>query len=114
MVYEMKLNKDPFERIEAGIKNMEFRLYDEKRRKLQLGDTIRFLKLPNQKEMIEVKIIGLLHYPSFLALFADISLEKIGYQDKSPEEMAKSMRKIYSKEEEQKYGVLGIRIKRGK
>lgn len=114
MVYEMKLNKDPFERIQAGIKKMEFRLYDEKRRKLQLGDTIKFSKLPEQKEIVEVEVIGLLHYPSFLELFQDISFEQIGYKDKSPEELTKAIRKIYTKEEEEKYGVLGIRVKRGK
>lgn len=30
MLYKMKLNESPFERIKNGIKTIEFRLYDKK------------------------------------------------------------------------------------
>ena len=35
MIHEMKLNESPFERIKNGTKTIEFRLYDEKRRKVK-------------------------------------------------------------------------------
>ena len=38
----MKLNKEPFEKIKSGEKTIELRLYDEKRRKIKAGDTICF------------------------------------------------------------------------
>lgn len=31
MVYKMKLNESPFEKIKNGIKTVEFRLYDKKK-----------------------------------------------------------------------------------
>ena len=40
----MKLQKSPFERIKKGTKTVEFRLYDEKRRKINIGDQIEFSK----------------------------------------------------------------------
>ena len=38
----MKLNDAPFETIKNGTKTIELRLYDEKRRKIKIGDTICF------------------------------------------------------------------------
>ena len=35
MLHKMKLNESPFERIKEGTKTIEFRLYDEKRRKIK-------------------------------------------------------------------------------
>ena len=40
MLYKMKLNKSPFERIKNGTKTIEFRLYDEKRKQIKVGDKI--------------------------------------------------------------------------
>lgn len=46
MIHRMKLNESPFERIKDGTKTIEFRLYDEKRRQIKIGDQIEFSKLP--------------------------------------------------------------------
>ena len=45
MAYEMKLNDEPFQKIRDGKKTIELRLFDEKRRKLELGDHIIFSKV---------------------------------------------------------------------
>lgn len=42
MRHTMKLKEDPFERMKNGTKTIEFRLYDEKRRKIKVGDEIEF------------------------------------------------------------------------
>lgn len=44
MQHTMKLQPSPFERIVSGQKTVELRLYDEKRRQIRSGDTIRFIK----------------------------------------------------------------------
>ena len=106
MIHQMKLNDDPFERIKNGTKTIEFRLYDEKRRKVKIGDKIEFSKLPDLQEKILVDVLDLYTEPSFEELF-----EKI-YKDR---ELAKqyenAMYEIYSPENEKKYGVVGIKIK---
>ena len=44
MLHKMKLNKSPFERIKNGTKTIEFRLFDEKRQQIKVGDKIEFSK----------------------------------------------------------------------
>ena len=47
MIHKMRLKESPFERIKNGTKTIEFRLYDEKRSKIKIGDQIEFSKLPD-------------------------------------------------------------------
>ena len=106
MIHQMKLNDDPFERIKNGTKTIEFRLYDEKRRKVKIGDKIEFSKLPDLQEKILVDVLDLYTVPSFEELF-----EKL-YEDKElAKQKANAMYEIYSPENEKKYGVVGIKIK---
>ena len=106
MIHQMKLNDDPFERIKNGTKTIEFRLYDEKRRKVKIGDKIEFSKLPDLQEKILVDVLDLYTEPSFEELF-----EKL-YEDKErAKQKANDMYEIYSPENEKKYGVVGIKIK---
>lgn len=44
--HNMKLNEEPFDMMKSGIKDIEYRLNDEKRRQIQIGDTITFYKRP--------------------------------------------------------------------
>lgn len=52
MQHTMKLNQNAFERMKQGIKRREYRVNDEKRQKIKVGDTIEFQKLPDLKEKI--------------------------------------------------------------
>ena len=106
MLYKMKLNESPFERIKNGEKTIEFRLFDEKRKKLKIGDKIEFAKLPDLQEKILVDVIDLYKEKTFTELFSKI------YTDKEEiERKTQNMYKIYSPEKEQQYGVIGIKIK---
>ena len=42
MIHNMHLHPEPLEKIRAGHKTIEFRLYDEKRQRIQIGDKIVF------------------------------------------------------------------------
>lgn len=91
MKHSMKVQPRYYEAIKEGTKQIELRLYDEKRKEIQLGDTIEILKEPDLKESVIVKVIGLLHYESFPILLRDLEA-------------------YYPKEKQAKYGVLGIRF----
>ncbi len=54
MVHEMLLAPKPFEMMKSGQKTIELRLYDEKRKHIQIGDRIRFYCTENQTQTIEV------------------------------------------------------------
>jgi ASC-1-like (ASCH) protein len=61
----MKLNTWAFEQISNGFKTYEIRLYDEKRRKIEIGDKIIFSKLPLLEDKIEVKVVSLIKADTF-------------------------------------------------
>lgn len=105
MIHKMKLNESPFERIKNGTKTIEFRLYDEKRKKVKIGDKIEFSKLPDLQEKILVEVLDIYIDKTFKNLFEKIFTDKNEIARKT-----KSMYQFYSKEQEKEYGVIGIKI----
>ncbi len=108
---QMKLQEKPFNLIKGGHKIIELRLYDEKRRDIKIGDIIEFSKLPDLVEKVKVEITGLLTYKTFSELIEVVPARDLGYTESDKEDVKADMYKIYTKEEEEKYGVLGIKIK---
>ena len=110
MKHEMKLNNEPFECIKNGTKTIELRLNDEKRKLLTVGDYIEFTnRVINEKLLVEV--IDLFKYNSFEELYKHFNKIEMGYSI-NEEANPKDMKNYYSKEEQEKYGVLGIKIKK--
>lgn len=113
MVFEMNLAPAPFEKIRSGSKDVELRLYDEKCRRLNIGDEIIFTNLSDKDEQITVRINALYRYGSFRDLFEEIPPQRCGCDaDLSAEAAAAGMRKYYSEQMEHQYGVLGIMMER--
>ena len=110
MEYEMKLQPEYYDYIFKGTKRIEIRLNDEKRRKIKLGDIIKFAKEPELKETFKVRVIGLLHYNSFNDLCRDFPIEMLANAKMTKKELIRVLEQFYSKEEQKKNGVLGIRI----
>ncbi len=44
MVHEMKLDREPFEKMKSGSKTVELRIFDDKRRCLEIDDGINIYK----------------------------------------------------------------------
>lgn len=105
MNHEMRLHPEPFEKIKNGTKTIEARLNDEKRKEFAVGDRIVFALRPDFVQKTEVEITELLHAPTFQELLA---MRPAGEFATTPEELYS----YYSKEDEQKYGVIGIRFKK--
>ena len=110
MKHEMKLNNEPFECIKNGTKTIEMRLNDEKRQLLKIKDLIEFTN-QKTKEKVLVEIENLYYYKSFDELYKNFDKVSLGYQ-KNEKADSKDMEKYYSKEEQLKYGVVGIKIKK--
>jgi len=108
MQHKMKLSTEPFEKISSGAKVIESRLYDEKRQQITLGDEIEFSENNNPKSKVGTRVIGLLRYQSFESLFADHEPSLFG--EESRKFLLNQIKQFYSTEDEQKYGVVGIRI----
>ena len=106
MLHQMKLLESPFKRIKDGTKTIEFRLNDEKRQKINIGDKIEFTLLPELKEKLIVEVLEIYNADTFYQLFLNL-----GNNDEEAKEHTEGMYTIYSKEEEEKYGAWGAKIK---
>lgn len=109
MLHEMKLNDGPFTTIKNGTKTIELRLYDEKRQKINIGDEIEFTNIVTHEKLL-VDVINLYRYDSFDELYKHFDKISMGY-NKNDVASPSDMEEYYSKEEQNKYGVLGIEIK---
>lgn len=110
MKYEMKLQDGPYKLIENGTKTIEMRLYDEKRQLLKEKDLIEFTNVKTQEKML-TEIEKLYRYSSFDELYKHFDKISIGYKK---DEIAnpKDMEQYYPRDEQEKYGVLAIKLKR--
>lgn len=112
MKHKMSLFAEPFERIKSGRKVIEVRLFDEKRQKVGIGDTITFEKLPERDESSTVKVVGLSRFGSFRDLFLAFDKSKFNHPENfTLEDQIAGMREVYSEEREKELGVLGIHIR---
>lgn len=109
MTHYLKLNPIPFSQIESGIKTIELRLYDEKRQKIAMGDTLIFTHRNDEKKTITVRVTALYRFPSFKELYASLPLTKCGYTETTVSNATfKDMQQYYDPKEEKLYGVVGI------
>lgn len=112
MTHQMRLNADAFEKIKAGLKTREYRLYDEKRQQIKLGDRIEFYKLPDMNESILTEVEGLLRYKSWYSCYEDFFEQDLsGNYDNIEEAVQDTYDNWWPKEQEDKYGCLIIKIK---
>lgn len=104
----MKLAKEPFEKILNGQKIIESRLFDEKRQLINVGDEIEFSQNDDQSKTIKTKVKALYRYESFENLFSDFPPSYFGGFSKDA--LLDEINQFYSKEEQDEYGVLGVKI----
>ena len=109
MTHFMKLKNEPFMSIKNGLKTIEMRLFDEKRKQIKVGDTIEFTNIVSL-EKLKVKVINLHKFKNFEELYSHFNKTQLGYkqtENASPNDM----NQYYTNEDIEKYGVLGIEIK---
>lgn len=109
MKHKMNLNNGPFNRIKDGTKTIELRVNDEKRQLLKEKDLIEFTNRMTL-EVIMVEVVKLYKYSNFDELYKQFDKISMGY-DKDDIVNPKDMEKYYSKEEQDKYGVIGIEVR---
>ena len=111
MEFSMKLNPAPYAMIADGRKTIELRLYDEKRQAISIGDIIRFRNIKDPQKELTTKVTDLYHFDSFKELYEVLPLTECGYTEDTVRVASPSdMDAYYSQEEQQKYGVLGIKV----
>mgnify|MGYP005757791153 FL=1 len=111
MIHQMGLYGEYFNSIKEGKKTVEVRLNDEKRRKIRIGDTLEFIKVPEQDETIKVQVTNLKIYDTFQAMYEDIPFQDFDCEGWTMKEMLEGTYEIYSPEQEKEWGTLAIKIK---
>ncbi len=106
------LDEDIFEVVKNETKTVEVRVNDEKRRKLQVGDKITFLKRPDDIEKIDAVIERLSYYDNFKSLVDNYTIEEIYLKGYTKEYFLDLLKRFYSDEEVEKYGVVAIKFKK--
>lgn len=113
VTHDMSLREAPFRAVADGTKVIEMRLLDEKRRKIRIGDRIRFT-LSGGTETVTVLVVGLHTFPSFEALYASlipvVGAVGLGYAEGEIPHSG-DMLDYYSEDSITRYGVVGIEIK---
>lgn len=107
----MNLTPAPMQEIRTGNKTIELRLNDEKRKQISVGDTIKFINTEDSNDTLRVKVVDLFLFSSFAELYDNLPLLNCGYNEDnintaSPEDMEM----YYSREKQNKFGVVGIEI----
>lgn len=110
MEHTIKLQPKYYNFMLKGTKRIELRLFDEKRKFINLGDTLKILKEPDLKESFDTKVVGLLRYNSFEEMFEDFDISILADSSITKEELLEDLEQFYTKEKQQQNGVLGIRI----
>ncbi|KGR82036.1 ASCH domain-containing protein [Lysinibacillus odysseyi] len=110
MIHQMGLYGEYFQSIKEGKKQVEVRLNDEKRRRIKAEDTIEFIKVPERDEILQVKVVELKAYDTFLAMYNEIPFDDFGCEGWTMKEMVDGTYEIYSPEQEKEWGALAIRI----
>ena len=111
MIHYLNLHEGPFSMIAKGIKTIELRLLDEKRKLISVGDILIFKNAKDANATLSCTVKKLHIFANFEELYQALPLDKCGYL---PEELstasAKDMEVYYSAEKQANYGVVGIEI----
>lgn len=107
----MQLDNEEFKKIVNGKKTIEVRLFDVKRYELCKRDLIEFTD-NETSEVVWVEVVDLIRCSKFSDLFSMRSLQEFGASiTDSLEDLVERVHDIYSREDEAKYGALGIVIR---
>ena len=107
----MNLTPAPMQEIRTGNKTIELRLNDEKRKQISVGDTIKFINTEDSNDTLRVKVVDLFLFSSFAELYDNLPLLNCGYnEDNTNTASPDDMEMYYSREKQNKYGVVGIEI----
>ncbi len=99
--------------IKCGLKTIELRLYDERRKPIKVNDTIEFTNTSDNSEKLLCRVINLYTFKNFEELYRRLPLLKCGYTPSTVADAKPSdMNKYYSDEQILKFGVVGIELEK--
>ena len=106
----MSVRHKYFELIKSGQKDIELRAYDEKRRKVKIGDKFQLFDAENPNQYIICEVLNMHVAPDFESLFKKLDIKRSGFKDIN--ELMDTITKFVAREELAHEQVVGMEIKR--
>lgn len=123
-VIPMHLSDDMFEAIKNGHKTIEIRLFDNKRKCIDYGDYLKFIKSSDNGQFLIRKVVDIELAFTFEEMFKLIINRKdkknntpisLGFsQDTKLEDFVNEMNKYYSKDQENEFNVIAFYLEKPK
>ena len=108
--FTMSVRHKYFELIKSGQKDIELRAYDEKRKKVKIGDKFQLVDAENPNEYIICEVLNMHIAPDFESLFSMIDIKRAGFSNL--DELMDVITKFIAREELAREQVVGMEIKR--
>ena len=108
----LHLKDEIFDLVKNGSKNIEIRLYDEKRRKLNVGDILIFYKNGDESKKVIAKVEELNIFDNIEELVNNYDLRNMYFEDSSKEELISIFNERYSKDKQEEYKVVAIKFEK--
>ena len=112
MEHEMKLKTPYYYYILNGTKRIEIRLNDEKRQRIKIGDTIKFIKLPDKDEFLYADVSNIEVFKDWYTCYAKYFDEDFRDRYETIQDVVDDTYNggYYSKENSLKYGCCCITL----
>lgn len=107
--FTMSVRHKYFELIKSGAKDIELRAYDEKRKKIKVGDKFLLFDAENPDEHILCEVLNMHIAPDFESLFKKIDIRRSGFVNL--DELINTVTKFVSREKLAREPVVGMGIK---
>ena len=95
-MHKLNVKEKYYNMLKSGVKTIELRLFDEKRRKIKIGDTIEFSSNSDANDRFTAQVINLHRADNFAELCKHIDCRNAGFA--TNEELIKVLEEFYTKE----------------
>ena len=107
-IFNYTVKEPSFTLIKNGIKKIEGRLFKNSFRKIRRNDTILFR---NNNRFVKTEVIDINHYNNFTEMLLKENIKNVTPLSNNIDESLSIYRKIYTQDDENKFGVIAIHLK---
>lgn len=109
-MHKLNVQERYYNLLKSGVKTIELRLFDDKRRKIKIGDSIEFSNASDAHDKFIASVINLHKADTFMDLCKSISCHSGGFA--TNEELVNALEAFYSLDRQKEFGVVGIEIQK--
>ena len=109
-MHKLNVKEKYYNMLKSGIKTIELRLFDEKRKAIKVGDSIEFSNNSDANDKFTARVINLHKANNFTELCNNIDCNRAGFS--TNKELIKVLEEFYSLDQQKEFGVLGIEIQK--